>query len=32
MLGVMIETMAASMPEDKRQKFLNELMAFIRPN
>ena len=31
-LRVMIETMAASMPEDRRQKFLNELMVFVRPN
>lgn len=27
-----IETMAASIPEDKRQKFLNELITFVRPN
>jgi hypothetical protein len=31
-LRAMIETIAASMPEDKRQTFLNELMGFVRPN
>jgi hypothetical protein len=31
-LRVMIETMAVSMPADKRQKFLNELIGFVPPN
>lgn len=31
-LRMMIETIAASMHEDKRQTFLNELMAFVRLN
>jgi hypothetical protein len=28
-LRAMIETMAASLPADKRQKFLEELLAFM---
>jgi uncharacterized protein (DUF2267 family) len=31
-LRAMIETMAASLPADKRQKFLEELLAFMQPN
>jgi hypothetical protein len=31
-LRVMIETLAASMPADKRQNFLNELIEFVPPN
>jgi uncharacterized protein (DUF2267 family) len=31
-LRVMIETMAESMTEAKRQQFLNDLMAFMKPN
>jgi hypothetical protein len=31
-LRTIIEAMAASMPEGERQKFLEELLAFGRPN
>jgi hypothetical protein len=31
-LRMMIETMAELMPEPKREQFLNELMAFLKPN
>jgi uncharacterized protein (DUF2267 family) len=31
-LRMMIETMAELMPEAKRQQFLSELMAFLKPN
>jgi len=31
-LRAMIEVMAASLPVDKRQKFLEELLAFLEPN
>ena len=31
-LRVMIETMAVSMPADKRHKLLNELIEFVPPN
>jgi len=31
-LRVMIETIAASMPAEKRLKFLQELLAFLQPS
>ena len=31
-LRMMIETMAELVPEEKREEFLNELMAFLKPN
>ena len=31
-LRAMIDTIAASLPVDKRQKFLKELLAFMQPN
>jgi hypothetical protein len=31
-LRAMIDTSAASLPAHKRQKFLEELLAFVRPN
>jgi hypothetical protein len=31
LLDTLIEETAASLPEDKRQKFLEELLAVVRP-
>jgi len=31
-LRAMIDIVAASLPVDKRQKFLEELLAFVQPN
>ena len=31
-LRAMIDTIAASLPVDKRQKFLEELLALMQPN